>query len=72
MVFWLDIEEKNKTSRAGQMTIGPGHSYVDPKLSYTNIYSIHPFDIQYPPYSISLRGVLQRGAVSTIFKVFGM
>ena len=38
-------------------------------LSYTNVYSVHPLDIQYPP--ISLREV-HRVAVSTIFKVFGI
>ena len=30
------------------------------------LYSVHPLDIQYPPYSFSLRRVLHRGAVSTI------
>ena len=36
------------------------------------ICSVHPTDIQNSPYSISLWGVLHRGAVCTIFKVFGM
>ena len=60
----------NKTSRAGRMTTGPGHSYVDPKAHVHEC--VRPLDIQYPSYSISLRGVLHRGSVSTIFKVFGM
>ena len=68
---------KNKTSRAGQMTTGPGHSCVDYRPICSRIllyilYSIHPLDIQYVPFSISLCGALNRGAVSTVFKVFGM
>ena len=51
---------KNKTSRVGQITTGPGHSYVD--------LCVHPLDIQYPTYSIPLRGVLYRGAVVPFLK----
>ena len=63
------IHKNNKTSRAYQMTTGPGHSNVDPQAL---IQCVHPLDIQYPHYSISLHRVLHRVAVSTIFKVFGM
>ena len=48
------------------MTTGPGHSYEDPYGSRTLICTPVRY-IQYPHYSISLRGVLHRGAVSTIF-----
>ena len=53
------------------MTTGPGHSYEDLYGSRTLMCTPVRY-IQYPHYSISLRGVLHRGAVSTIFKVFGM
>ena len=46
-----------------------------PRLSYTNMYTVHTRQIFNIPLAVFLyveTGVLHRGAVSTIFKVFCM